>query len=110
LLVDDEAILLMSLKQSLRLHFGSLYRNETALDGSEGLDRIRELGEEGIEIVLVISDWLMPGMKGDKFLAIVHERYPSIKLAEAVKLEAFIRKPWSPQRLFQIIEASLGTR
>jgi response regulator RpfG family c-di-GMP phosphodiesterase len=123
LLVDDEAILLLSLKRSLRLRFGPSYRYETALSGEEGLVRIDELVAEEVEIVLVISDWLMPGMKGDEFLSRVHERHPSTrlvmltghadesdiaKLSGEVKLEAFLRKPWSPERLFEVVAAALS--
>jgi CheY-like chemotaxis protein len=122
LVVDDEAILLLSLKQALRLRFGEGYRYETALSGLEGLDRIEALDEEGVEVVLIISDWLMPGMKGDEFFSAVHERRSGIKLvmltghadesdisrlAEEVKLEAFLRKPYDPERLFAIVAKAL---
>jgi DNA-binding NtrC family response regulator len=123
LLVDDEAILLLSLKQSLRLRFGPGYRYETATSGEDGLERVKALIAEGVDVVLVISDWLMPGMKGDEFLVKVHASHPSIKLimltghadesemaslAESVDLEAFLRKPWNPERLFSIVSSSLG--
>jgi CheY-like chemotaxis protein len=122
LLVDDEAILLLSLKQSLRLRFGPGYRYETASNGAEGLERVKELAAEGIQIVLVISDWLMPGMKGDEFLTRIHDGYPGIKLImltghadesemaglpRDVGLEAFIRKPWNAEQLFGIIDKAL---
>ena len=123
LLVDDEAIILLALKRALRLRFGSQYRYETALNGADGLARIDELVAEGVEVVLVVSDWLMPGMKGDEFLSLVHVRYPNIrlimitghadesdlaKLADEVRIDAFLRKPWDPERLFQAISESLG--
>jgi DNA-binding NtrC family response regulator len=123
LIVDDEAILLLSLKQTLRLRYGVVYRYETAMDGMRGIKCIEELVAGGVEVVLVISDWLMPGMKGDEFLGIVHKRYPSIKLimltghadetemdrlSGEVKLEAFLRKPWNPDRLFEIIDKALA--
>jgi CheY-like chemotaxis protein len=122
LLVDDESILLMALRQSLRLHFGSSYRYETSLCGEEALERIGALTEEGAEIALVISDWLMPGMKGDELLARVHARHPSIKLimltghadesdmeklAAEVNIAAFIRKPWSSKELFETVSGVL---
>lgn len=124
LLVDDEVILLLSLKQSLRLRFGSGYRYETAVTGAEGLERVKQLVESGIEVVLIISDWLMPGMRGDDFLTRVHEAYPTIKLimltghaaesemsdlAREVCLEAFVRKPWNSEQLFDIIEKALAS-
>jgi CheY-like chemotaxis protein len=123
LLVDDEAILLLSLRQSLRLRFGPGYRYETAANGAEGLERVKELAVEGIKVVLVISDWLMPGMKGDEFLSRIHEEYPEIKLimltghadesdmaglSRDIGLEAFIRKPWNAEQLFQIVQSALA--
>jgi len=123
LLVDDEAILLLALKQSLRLHFGASYRYEIASDGAAGLDRVKKLAAEGDEPVLIISDWLMPRMRGDAFLTLVHESYPSIKLimltghadesemdglARAVGLAAFIRKPWNTERLLTDVEKALS--
>jgi CheY-like chemotaxis protein len=123
LLVDDEAILLLSLRQSLRLRFGPGYRYETAANGAEGLERVKELADEGIKVVLVISDWLMPGMKGDEFLSRIHEDYPDIKLimltghadesdmaglSRDIGLEAFIRKPWNAEQLFQIVQNALA--
>jgi CheY-like chemotaxis protein len=122
LIVDDEAILLMSLRQSLRLQFGATYRYETALSGPEGLECIAELAADGIQIVLVISDWVMPGMNGDEFLGAVHARYPDIKLimltghadeaemarlASEVELVACLRKPWEPARLFDAIKSAV---
>jgi DNA-binding NtrC family response regulator len=123
LLVDDEAILLLSLKQSLKLRFGSTYLYETATNGEEGLERVKALFEEGVDVVLVISDWLMPGMKGDEFLVRMHAQYPIVKLimltgnagesemaslASNVKLEAFLRKPWNLKKLLSIVATALG--
>ena len=38
LVVDDEALILFSLKQSLRLHFGPGYHYETALEDASSLE------------------------------------------------------------------------
>jgi response regulator RpfG family c-di-GMP phosphodiesterase len=123
LLVDDEAIILLALKRALRLRFGSEYRYETALNGEEGLARIDELVAEGVEVALVVSDWLMPGMMGDEFLARVHgcslsthlimitghaDESDLARLAGEVRIDAFLRKPWNPERLFQVVAEALG--
>lgn len=124
LIVDDEAVLLLSLKQSLRLRFGSGYRYETAVNGAEGLARVKALADDGVKVVLVISDWLMPGMKGDEFLMRIHSTYPDIKLvmltghaaetemsdlSREVGLEAFIRKPWNSEHLLGVVEKALSS-
>ena len=114
LLVDDEAIILLALRQELRAELGPLYRYEIATNAKEALAVFEELAADGVRIVLVISDWLMPGMKGDEFLMRVHELYPYVKtimisgqtdedqlakLRESGALNAFMRKPWNPSVL-----------
>lgn len=110
------------MKQELKHHFGSRFVYETALNAKEAFSVIESLNEEGIEVVIIISDWLMPGMKGDEFLIIVRERFPSIaavmvtgqadetaieRALETAHIRACIRKPWSSRELISIIESIL---
>ncbi|HOX47697.1 MAG TPA: response regulator [Spirochaetia bacterium] len=114
LMVDDEMIILLSLRQELRAKLGPAYRYEIARDADEGLKAIEELAADGVSVVLVISDWLMPGMRGDEFLANVRAGHPEVKtimvsghadedqlerLRDSGALDAFFRKPWDPARL-----------
>lgn len=123
LVVDDEAIILMSIKRTLRMKFGAGYLYETAMSAELGLEAIERLFGEGIDVVLVISDWLMPGMKGDAFLASVHGTHPEVKLimvsghideAEMERLRrdvdllAFLRKPWDVRALTDAVRTALG--
>ena len=71
--VDDDEMILISLKQELMAHFNGKYRYEFALNAEEALQLIDELVEEKIYIILIISDWLMPVMNGDEFLMKVNE-------------------------------------
>jgi CheY-like chemotaxis protein len=68
LLVDDEAIILLAMRRELRSELGPSFRYEIATSAEEGLAVIDELATDGVRVVLVISDWLMPGMKGDEFV------------------------------------------
>lgn len=119
LCVDDEAIILMAMKQELKHHFGSQFMYETALSAEEALQTIRELGDEGISVIIVISDWLMPGMKGDEFLILVHEQFPHIRTimvtgqaddaaieraVQRAKITACLRKPWNSRDLMSAIQ------
>ena len=74
LCVDDEKIILDSLEEQINARLGKDFDIEVAESGEEGLEIIEELEEEGRELAVVISDQLMPGMKGADFLIKVHER------------------------------------
>lgn len=119
LCVDDEAIILIAMKQELKHHFGSRFIYETALNAEEALAVIEGLHLDAIEVVIVISDWLMPGMKGDEFLVLVRSRFPAIatimvtgqadeaaieRALEEAKIHACLRKPWSSRELITLIE------
>jgi DNA-binding NtrC family response regulator len=121
--VDDDEMILISLKQELMAHFNGKYRYEFALNAEEALQLIDELVEEKIYIILIISDWLMPGMNGDEFLMKVNEKYPGIralivtgyadilavsKARHRINLSGVITKPWSSDELIQKVESVIG--
>ena len=122
LCVDDERIILNGLKNQLRGQLGDGMMIEVAESGEEGLEVIEELLQEGIEVPVVISDQLMPGMKGEEFLARVHDLEPralTILLtgqatAEAVgaavntaRLYRFLAKPWSRDDLLLTVREAI---
>jgi len=76
--VDDEKMILNSLQAMLSRNFGSDYVYEFAESAEEAIEVIGELAAQGYQLDAVISDWLMPGMKGDEFLSKVHEKFPQI--------------------------------
>ena len=123
LCVDDEAIILNSLKEQLRRNFGARYLYETATSAEEAWAVIDELCADGIEILTIVSDWLMPGIKGDEFLAQVHRRYPQVvtvmltgqadeaaieRARRDANLHACLHKPWSEQDLVRTIATALS--
>lgn len=118
LCVDDEKIIILSLVEQLREHFGDKYLYEMAMSGEEALLIIDELVDDSVSVILVISDWLMQGMKGDELLVKVHQKYPHMlkimltgqATPEAVEnakefagLNAYITKPWDKQMLMNKI-------
>jgi CheY-like chemotaxis protein len=122
LCVDDEYFILESLKEQLKRRFGNRYIYEIAETAAEAFDAIAELESEGIRIIIILSDWLMPGMKGDEFLAIIHQKFPkaiSIMLTgqayekaiatakEKANLYACLYKPWKEEELIDIINSAL---
>jgi len=123
LIVDDEAIILLALKNDLKQYFGEKYSIETALSAEEGFGVIDDLSANGVKIIVIISDWLMPGMKGDEFLIKVKRSNPDIITimitghadAEAITrakmeagLAACINKPWSSEQLFTVISRAIA--
>ncbi len=118
LCVDDEILILVSIIQELKRVFGTQYIYEQATDAESALEVVQELYREEVEVVYIISDWLMPGMKGDVFLDIVHDRYPFIKavmitghadqqaiarVKQNPSVLAVFSKPWSPVELIAVL-------
>ncbi len=76
LCVDDEEIVLKSLKRELNQTLDERYVIETASGGEDALKFFEELSEEDHEIPLVIADHIMPGIKGDELLTRIHALAP----------------------------------
>lgn len=119
LCVDDEKIVLTSLKQQLKSCLGNEYRYESAESAEEAFEIVEDIESS---IVLVITDWLMPGVKGDEFLVQFKKKYPNtifimlsgqadenaVKRAyEEAGLFAFIKKPWNKEELINIIQKAI---
>jgi adenylate cyclase len=124
LCVDDEQTILDSLKIELEDVFGDKHLIEFAQDGEEALEVIEELIEDEYELALVISDYIMPDMKGDELLRRIHELSPkTLKImltgqadltavANAInyaKLYRYISKPWHPEDLSLTVAEALSS-
>lgn len=122
--VDDEQVVLNSLKIQLKNEFEDAYLYEFAESADEALEIIEELQAKAIDIVAIISDWLMPGIKGDEFLVRVHHKLPhaakilltgqaDIKAIERANHEAnllcCIYKPWDGKDLIKTIKMGIET-
>lgn len=77
LCVDDDTTVLNALRSMFASHFGSELQVEFAESGEEALEIEAELRGQNREIGLVISDFMMPGLRGDELLVRLHERSPS---------------------------------
>ena len=125
LCVDDEKIILDSLKAQLKEKFGNVYMYEGAENADDAMEVINELSEDGCEILVVVSDWLMPGIKGDEFLIALHKKHPKIiKLMltgqadeEAIErarkhanLHQCSHKPWTEEELVEAIKTGMAKR
>lgn len=120
--IDDEKIVLNSLKTELKNAFGNKYIIETAESGIEALEAIENLIDSNYEIQVVIADYAMPIMKGDEFLIKLHEISPltlNILLTGQATVEGitnsinyaglyrFISKPWYTNDLVLTVKQAL---
>ncbi|MEP6489141.1 response regulator [Microcoleus vaginatus GB2-A3] len=122
--VDDEKTVLRSLKAELQEAVGNDYIIEIAEGGQEALELIEELLEDGDEIPLIISDHIMPDMKGDELLKQAHIISPKtikIMLTGQADIEAianainsanlyrYITKPWQAEDLKLTVREALNS-
>lgn len=122
LCVDDEIIVLTALKDQLRRAFGSDFAIEVAESAEEALELLDELARDGHKLLVIVSDWLMPAMKGDEFLIKAHERFPSVvkimlsgqaesasvnRARREAGLHDFLSKPWDAAELIASINKGL---
>jgi adenylate cyclase len=122
LCVDDESTVLTSIKEQLKRTFGDKYNIEIAESGEDALEFLEDLDKSGGDLPLIISDQIMPGIKGDELLIKIHETRPeTLKIlltgqanAEAVgnavnnaDLYRYISKPWEASDLNLTIQEAL---
>ncbi len=122
LCVDDERIILNSLKSQLVNNLGDSYQIELAESGEEALEIIDELRKSRTDIPLVIVDQIMGGMYGDELLAHIKTALPnshSIMLTGQATAESvgdavnkaglfrYISKPWDEDDFVLTVKTAL---
>lgn len=122
LCVDDEVVVLESLEIELQRAFADAYLYEFAENANEALEIIEELVEEKVNILAIVSDWLMPGMKGDELLIKIHNKYPKVitimltgqadeaaiqRAKKQANLHSYLHKPWNNNELIEAITSGL---
>ncbi|MEG5171925.1 response regulator [Microcoleus sp. B3-D7] len=123
LCVDDEKIILDSLRTQLAAEFGNAYTYEGAEDAEEALEVISELYDDKISLVVIICDWLMPGIRGDELLIRIHQNYPNVikimltgqadevaidRVQKQANLHGCLSKPWLESDLLETIKSGLS--
>ena len=107
--VDDDLALLQTLEQELNEHFGETHEVLAVTSAEQALEAMYGLGGEGKRLEVVISDLVLPEMRGDRFLEIVNARFPGVikvlltghadldsalyAIASA-RIDKYISKPW----------------
>ncbi|MDX2064006.1 MAG: response regulator [Bacteroidia bacterium] len=124
LCVDDERLVLTSLREELLHNLGPGFVIEMAQSGEEALELLEDYTRRSFEVPLVISDQIMPGMKGDELLIEVHRRYPHtrtlmltgqadqqavINAVNHAALYRYIAKPWDATDLSLTVRGALDS-
>lgn len=114
LCVDDDLALLETLWQQVTDLHGATHEVLMASSAEEALGVIYDLHHQGRTVEMVISDLIMPGMSGDRFLEIIESRFPNIVkilltghtgLDSALyainnaSLDKYVSKPWRVEDL-----------
>ena len=120
LCVDDERIILDSLRIQIEKNLNNKYLFEYAESAEEALEVIDDLIVEGIDLLLVISDYQMPGMKGDEFAETLKTKLPDVnillltgQMSEEKSLDLIskhivlkvLQKPWKESDLLDLINS-----
>jgi two-component system, sensor histidine kinase and response regulator len=106
----------------LRAKFGDRYLIATANSGPDGLQILKESRDDGHEVPVAIADYIMPGMRGDEFLARLHAVSPEtrtilltgqaekagvVNAINHANLYRYIGKPWEPLNLALTIKEAI---
>ncbi len=120
LCIDDEQTVLETLESLLEGSFEG-YDIELAQGGEDALELVDELKDEA-HIEVVICDYIMPQMNGDKVLIELNKTIPDAKkilltgqatmegikeIVNQVNLYRFIQKPWGNEDLRLTVEKAL---
>jgi YesN/AraC family two-component response regulator len=113
LCVDDEKSILSGLQQQIERAFKDQYLLEFAQSGNEALEVMADYQAAGIEVMLVITDQMMPGMTGNELVSTIYQLYPAVHCIilsgytehevknhfSCPNLLAFFHKPWEQEEL-----------
>lgn len=124
LCVDDERFVLSVIKEQLLRQFSDTFMVETVESGEEAIEVLEDLMSDGTLVPVLITDQLMPGMRGDELLLAVRARWPQTQsilltgqanaktIADALKagnLYRHVAKPWRETDLLNTVRGALAT-
>jgi len=119
LIVDDEEVILHSLRMQLEDSLPESFTVEIASNAEEALEFIAELHAEGQELSLLICDYNIDGVKGTTVLSSAVSFYPGLtkvlltgqedndeirSFISSVGLDLRLNKPWDIHELRQLID------
>ncbi len=122
LCVDDDTTVLIALRTLLAHALGKDYLIEIAESGEEALEILEDLKASGDTISVIISDFIMPGMRGDELLIEIHQRSPQTmtimltgqsdfdgvkKAINQANLYRFLEKPFNHDDIVLTVRSAL---
>jgi DNA-binding NtrC family response regulator len=122
LTVEDDREALNALRMQLERNFTDGYLLEFAQNVDEAISLIDELIENKVELILLLSDWYMPGKNADVLVNYIKGKNPSVrvivlsgqldtdkagKMLEENVIDRVIMKPWNESNLIDQIKGFL---
>jgi diguanylate cyclase (GGDEF)-like protein len=122
LCVDDEPMVTNALRVLFRENLEENMVLEVAQGAEEAMEICMELEENGIELEVVVVDYIMPGTRGDELLVAIHQRFPRVRkilltgqsdiegIQRAINradLYRFIEKPWNDDDLILTVKSAV---
>jgi CheY-like chemotaxis protein len=117
--IDDERMILDSLRNQLEKNYKDKFILEFAESAEEALEVMDDLSHMDIGTLLVITDFLMPGMKGDELIDRLTKEFPAVnivmltghvtpeiskRMVSKKLVLKIIQKPWKESDLFMVID------
>jgi DNA-binding NtrC family response regulator len=120
--VDDERSILNALQQQIMRAFSDTYALEFAESGEEALEIMNDFISQGVQIAAIITDEMMPGMKGHELIeraAVLSPSTPCILLTGYAQSEIMnqitgknmahcVSKPWDSDELVSLVQTSIS--
>jgi two-component system chemotaxis response regulator CheY len=124
LIIDDEFIILESLRIQLERFLPDDVEVEAAYSGEEAYELLSDIASSGWKLLVVISDFNLGDAKGTEVLKMVKEMFPQTRrillsgqagsdeeiesFISNTGLDLFLSKPWDLTELKSKIETYIG--
>jgi DNA-binding NtrC family response regulator len=122
LTVEDDQEALNALRMQLERNFSDGYLLEFAQNVDEAISVIDDLVENNVDLILLLSDWYMPGKNADVLVNYIKGKNPNVrvivlsgqldtdkagKMLEENVIDRVIMKPWNESNLIDQIKGFL---
>jgi DNA-binding NtrC family response regulator len=121
--VEDDTEVLSSLRMQLERNFSDEYVLEFAQNVDEAIGVIDDLIQQKVDVILLLSDWYMPGKNADVLVNYIKVKNPAVKvlvlsgqldtqkagaMLENNFIDRVMMKPWDEAALVGQIKAFLA--